>query len=124
VCALAGELVPSPSGKPNTLLERLEHVRAALLKEYRKQLLTQPDLVHHDELLLILVGQTDDGMEPTVIQISDFQTSLMTCLFTKFKVLSNLLYQSPDPLSKFAACLSELEQAVQHIHPDADGRRK
>ena len=121
VCALAGALVPSPSGKPNTLLERLEQVRAALLKEYRKQLVTQPDLVHHDELLLILVGRTDDGMEATAIQISDFQTSLMTCLFTKFKVLSNVSYQCPDPLSKFAACLSELEQAVQHIDPDADG---
>lgn len=121
VCALAGALVPSPSGKPNTLLERVEHVRAALLKEYRKQLVTQPDLVHHDELLLILVGRTDDGMEATAIQISDFQTSLMTCLFTKFKVLSNVSYQSPDPLSKFVPCLSELEQAVQHIDPDADG---
>ena len=123
VCALAGTLMLGADGRPNPVLERLQKVRAAMAKEFQRSHSDPDDLgaAFEDDVLLILLGATADGIEATAIQVSTVQQTLTTCLFGNYKVLSNVSYQCVDPLAKLEACCTELEAAVEAAAPEADG---
>jgi hypothetical protein len=121
VCALAGSLLQTPDGSSNPVLERLEKVREALGKDFRRRKAEDPGASFNDDVLLVLLGMTHDGFEATAIQVSHIQPALRTCLFGNFKVLANVSYQDNDPLSRMAQSLKELENAIDLTAPEADG---
>jgi hypothetical protein len=121
VCALAGALLPHPEGKANPVLDRLQKVRTALHKEFSRLQVQDPTATFKDDMLVLLVGIASDGIEATAVQISNLQTSQMSCLFGDFDILSNVAYQTNNPVSKVASCLSELEANLDAIAPDSDG---
>ncbi|GKY97499.1 hypothetical protein MPSEU_000708100 [Mayamaea pseudoterrestris] len=121
VCALAGALQLAADGKPNSLLERLQVVREALGKEWKKRRAIDDNAPQNEQVLVILFGVTDDGFEATAIQVSHVQRSLTTCIFGNFKVLANVSYQDKDPMSRMEQCSTELEKAIDSVAPEADG---
>jgi hypothetical protein len=121
VCALSGALLPGPEGKPNKLLERLNEVRTAMHKEFQREQAKNPGATFEDEILLILLGMTDEGFECTAVQVSTLQPSNLCCLYGDFKVLSTVSYQAENPLTKIRQCSTELEAAIDQLAPEADG---
>jgi hypothetical protein len=121
LCALTGALLPGPEGKPNPLLERLNNVRTAMLKEFQVEKSKDPDAAFDEDVLVILLGMTDDGFECTAVHISCLQLNNTSCLYGNFKVLSNVSYQAANPLVKTKQCCEEVEAAIEKMAPEADG---
>jgi hypothetical protein len=121
LCALAGALLPGVEGKPNAVLERLNQVRAAMLKEFQIEKSKDPALAFDEDVLVILLGMTDDGFECTAVQVSALQPNNLSCLYGNFKVLSNVSYQALNPLVKIKQCCEEVEAAIEAVAPEADG---
>jgi hypothetical protein len=121
LCALAGALLPGQEGKPNLLLERLNTVRTAMLKEYQIEKSKDPDADFDEDVLVILLGMTDDGFECTAVHVSALQPNNMSCLYGNYKVLSNVSYQAANPLTKTKQCCEEVEAAIEKMAPEADG---
>lgn len=121
VAALAGALLPSLDGTESPLLERLNIVLAALQKQHQKRLVKDPDAHLADEMTLLVMGMTGEGLEMTAIQISALNNENISCLFGVFKVLSNVSLQDKDPISRMAECAQQLEAAIDTIAPEADG---
>jgi hypothetical protein len=121
LCALAGALLPGPEGKPNPLLDRLNTVRTAMLKEFQVEKSKDPDATFDEDVLVILLGMTDDGFECTAVHVSSLQLNNMSCLYGNFKVLSNVSYQAANPLVKTKQCCEEVEAAIEKMAPEADG---
>lgn len=121
VCALAGALIYNED-KPSALLERLQKVRTALGKEYQRRKVEDPSAVFEDEVLLLMLGMTDEhGFECTAIQVFNVQQDLPTCLFGDYRVLANVSYQSSDPVSVMSKALKDLQVAIETVAPEADG---
>jgi hypothetical protein len=121
LCALTGALLPGPEGKPNPLLERLNIVRTAMLKEFQVEKSKDPDAAFDEDVLVIMLGMTDDGFECTAVQVSCLQMNNTSCLYGNFKVLSNVSYQAANPLVKTKQCCEEVEAAIEKMTPEADG---
>lgn len=121
VASLAGALLPSIDGQVTPLLERMNTVRAALHKEHQKRQIQDPDAVFEDEITLLVFGMTEEGFEATTVQVSSANMNNISCLFGDFKVISNVSYQDPDPISRMQACAKELESSIESIAPEADG---
>lgn len=121
LCALTGALLPGPEGKPNPLLERLNTVRTAMLKEFQVEKVKDPDATFDEDVLVILLGMTDDGFECTAVHVSCLQLNNTSCLYGNFKVLSNVSYQAANPLVKTKQCCEEVEAAIEKMAPEADG---
>ena len=121
VCALAGSLLLTIDGKPNSLLERLQVVREALAKDWKRRKVENENAPQNDDVLVVLFGMTDDGFEATAVQVSHVQRSLTTCLFGNYKVLANVSYQDKYPMNRMEQCVKELEEAIDLAAPEADG---
>jgi hypothetical protein len=121
VAALAGALLPSLDGTASPLLERLNAVHGALQRQHQKRLVQEPDAILEEEMTLLVLGVTGEGMEMTAIQISALNMENISCLFGAFKVLSNVSLQDRDPMSRMAECATQLEAAVDIVASDADG---
>ena len=122
LCALAGSLLPPiDGGSPSALLQRVLTVRQASRKEFQKTVAQDPEAIWDDEVTLILVGMTEDGIETMAVQISSENLRNVSALFSDFKVISNVSYQTPDPVSLLEKCAKELEAQVELIASEADG---
>lgn len=125
VAALAGSLLPPPpnGGNPSPLLARILTVRknTSSKQEFQKVLAQNPDAIWEDEVTLIMVGMTEEGLEATAIQISSENGQNACAIFGDFKVISNVSYQDSDPVSQLKRCVTELEKEVDRIAPEADG---
>lgn len=121
LCAAASTLMVGADGQPNAVLERIQKVREAMAKEFQRVKAQDPSAVWEEEVLIILVGIVEDGVECTAVQVSNVQQELPTCLFGDYKVLANVSYQTEDPLSRLEQCCKDLESALEAVAPDADG---
>lgn len=120
MCALAGALLPSPDeSKPNTLIEHLGKVMAAMHKEHQKNLVKNPDLVFEEDMLLLLTGVTNDCAECTAVQIS--APRHQDGMWGNFKVLTNVSYRHENPESITDKCISELFDTLDTVAPEAGG---
>jgi hypothetical protein len=119
-CALAGALLPGHDGNSNLLLEHLNTVRASMYKEFQRIQVQTPEASFEENVLVILVGLTVDGVECTAVEISTLQSNNMSCLFGDYKMVSNVSYQHPNPLSIVEKCLRELEANLALIAPESD----
>jgi hypothetical protein len=122
-CALAGALLPPVEGGDlSDLVQRILMVRNASRIEFSKTTqLDDPDAIWDEEVTLVLVGMTEEGLECTAVQVSSENGANACALFGDFKVLSNVSYQCADPLSLLSKCATELEENVEVIAPEADG---
>ncbi|GAX24304.1 hypothetical protein FisN_4Lh416 [Fistulifera solaris] len=123
VAALAGALLPPPpnGGSPSPLLTRILTVRKNSKQEFQKVLAQNPEAIWEDEITLIMVGMTEEGLETTAIQVSSENGQNVCAIFGDFKVISNVSYQDSDPVSQLKRCALELEKEVDRIAPEADG---
>ena len=123
VAALAGELVPTLDGRVTPLLERTLAVRASLYKEYqqREAMGQSQSNVFEDAMTVVVFSTTSEGVEGTVVQVSDQKLNSLSCVFGEMKVVANVSYLDADPLSCLQKCATELEQAVGRIAPEMDG---
>ena len=115
-------LIPVDGSHPSDLLQRILVVRKASRQEFEKTVLVKdPDAIWEDEVTIIMVGMTEDGLECTAVQVSGENTMNACALFGDYKVISNVSYRSSEPLSLLEKCASELESNVDTIEPEADG---
>jgi hypothetical protein len=121
VAALAGSLLPSLTGQVSPLLERLNTVHVAMQKDHQKRLLKEPGARFDDEITVLVLGVTEDGIETTAVQISSINMENVSCLFGVFKVLSNVAIQDVDPISRMQKCAEKLEETIDVVAPEADG---
>ena len=124
VAALAGALLPSIDGRVTPLLERMNAVRATMLKQHQQLLATGRQTeaqVFEDAITLVVFSTTPEGVEGTVVQVSEANLNNINCLFGDFKVVSNVSYLDANPVSRLNECATELEQAVERIAPEMDG---
>jgi hypothetical protein len=121
ICALAGALLPGDRNKPNHLLAHRNRVNEAMVAEFTKAQVKDPDAQFEDDILLILAGVTEDTAECTAIQISALQGDSPQCLFGQFKVICNVSYQHEDPESIIEKCISEVHTNLDVIAPEIDG---
>jgi len=103
------------------LLERMNTVRAALLKEHQKHLMQQPEAIFEDDITLIVFGMTEEGFEATAVEVSGANLNNISCLFGDFKVVATVSYQDADPVSLMELCAEELEATVDTLAPEIDG---
>lgn len=124
LCALTGALLPPVSGdSPAPLLRRILQVRKASYDEFQKDsaINRTENAVWEDEVTLVLIGMTEEGMEATAVQISNENQSNASCLFGEYKVLSNISYQSNSPIMLLKRCVTDLEKQVDVVADEADG---
>lgn len=121
VAALAGALLREATGTADKLINRLHVVLKALHKDHQKKLLADPEALLQDDIMILVLGITDGGIETTAIQVSAAGGENSCCLFGNFRVISNVSYQREDPLSLLKQSLQELETSIDTIAPDADG---
>lgn len=120
VCALVGALRPGPRDKPNMLLKAINDVQTQRSKEFQIQKAKDPDATMDEDVSIFLLGMTEDGFEATAVQISSVQPDQMDCLFGDIKVLSNVSYQSEDPISIMEDCVKELKSNLDSILRDME----
>lgn len=120
VCALAGTLLHPGGDKPHPLLERLFAVRKAMQKEFQQEQAKDSAAVFNEDVMVLLMGCTDEGVECTAVQVSAVQDNVC-CLFGNYNVISSVSYKSDDPVSMLEKCTKELEASIDSLAPDADG---
>jgi hypothetical protein len=121
VAALAGALLPSLDGKLTKILQRLNAVQQALHTQHQQTLIRDPAAIPPDDIMLLVIGMTPEGVETTAIQISAAGVENIACLFGNFRVIANVSYLDANPLSRLQQCGTELEAAMDNIAPEADG---
>lgn len=119
ICALTGALIPSADqNKPNVLLAAMGKVLQEKHKAHQALLLKNPDLVFKDDILLLLMGVTQDSAECTAVQIAEGRQDGM---WGSYKVLTNVSYRHENPESIIDKCISELFDTLDTVAPEAGG---
>ena len=122
ICALVGSLIaPQQGEQASPLLKRVVEVRKVSYKEYEKQLAQDRDAEWEDEVTIIVIGTTDDGIEATAVQVSEENADNACALLGDYKVIANVAYQSKDPVSLLDRCITELEERIELLAPEVDG---
>lgn len=100
ICALVASVLPPLQGsKPSQLLVRIATVRKASRMEYEKHVAVNKnhDAVWEEDITLIMVGMTAEGLEATAIQLASENNTNVCALFSVYKVISNVAYRDKNP---------------------------